>query len=129
MTSLERPSSARRTILARITSQYGDVYLRAIEFQRLPFFAVKSHSGRAFSRHRRRNTLSDTSVSNHHQIGCQKYVIVFPNTSTKAAAKGAGDAIKDIRNFSILTTVTSAEMGVGGNSGSHGTEKLELIIG
>ena len=30
MTSLERPSPASRTILARMTSQYGDVYLRAI---------------------------------------------------------------------------------------------------
>ena len=30
MTSLDRPSSASRTILARMTSQYGDVYLRAI---------------------------------------------------------------------------------------------------
>src|SRR6516164_9393737 len=29
MTSLGRPSSARRMILARITSQYGDVYLLA----------------------------------------------------------------------------------------------------
>ena len=30
MTSLDRPSAASRTILARTTSQYGDVYLRAI---------------------------------------------------------------------------------------------------
>jgi hypothetical protein len=30
MTSLDRPSSARRMILARITSQYGDVYFLAI---------------------------------------------------------------------------------------------------
>ena len=30
MTSLDRPSSASRTILARTTSQYGEVYLRAI---------------------------------------------------------------------------------------------------
>jgi hypothetical protein len=30
MTSLDRPSSASRTILARTTSQYGDVYFRAI---------------------------------------------------------------------------------------------------
>ena len=29
MTSLDSPSSARRMILARITSQYGDVYCRA----------------------------------------------------------------------------------------------------
>src|SRR5580704_19790094 len=31
MTSLDRPSSARRMILARITSQYGDVYFLAID--------------------------------------------------------------------------------------------------
>jgi hypothetical protein len=30
ITSLDRPSAASRTILARTTSQYGDVYLRAI---------------------------------------------------------------------------------------------------
>src|SRR2546426_10268681 len=32
MTSLERPSAARRTILARMISQYGDVYLRALDW-------------------------------------------------------------------------------------------------
>src|SRR5215467_10401611 len=31
MTSLDNPSSARRMILARMTSQYGDVYFRAID--------------------------------------------------------------------------------------------------
>src|SRR6202034_3444152 len=31
MTSLDNPLSARRMILARITSQYGDVYFRAID--------------------------------------------------------------------------------------------------
>jgi hypothetical protein len=31
MTSFPRPSSARRIILARITSQYGDVYLLAMD--------------------------------------------------------------------------------------------------
>jgi len=31
MRSLEKPSSARRMIFARITSQYGDVYLRAMD--------------------------------------------------------------------------------------------------
>src|SRR3982074_2463082 len=31
ITSLERPSLARRMILARITSQYGDVYFLAID--------------------------------------------------------------------------------------------------
>jgi hypothetical protein len=31
MRSLDKPSSARRMILARITSQYGDVYLLAID--------------------------------------------------------------------------------------------------
>src|SRR6185369_61867 len=31
MTSLDNPPSASRMILARITSQYGDVYFRAID--------------------------------------------------------------------------------------------------
>src|SRR5215469_9159165 len=31
MTSLDNPSSASKMILARITSQYGDVYFRAID--------------------------------------------------------------------------------------------------
>ena len=32
MVSLERPWAAIRTILARITSRYGDVYLRTLDF-------------------------------------------------------------------------------------------------
>src|SRR5437879_5055742 len=31
MTSFDNPWAARRTILARITSRYGDVYLRALD--------------------------------------------------------------------------------------------------
>src|SRR5215831_13069518 len=31
ITSLDNPSSARRMILARITSQYGDVYFRVMD--------------------------------------------------------------------------------------------------
>ncbi len=44
MTSLERPSAARRTMLARMISQYGDVYLRALDWSCWRFFPGKPDS-------------------------------------------------------------------------------------
>src|SRR5207344_3022644 len=54
ITSLDSPSAARRTILARMTSQYDDVYFRAKDSRAWRSSAVRTTLIGAYSWHQRR---------------------------------------------------------------------------
>src|SRR5215471_5652316 len=81
ITSLDNPSSARRMILARITSQYGDVYLRAIDSS-----VCRSSLERFISNGLFLGINGDGPLMLVYQIASPnralKYVTVFPNKST-----------------------------------------------
>src|SRR6516225_6175898 len=86
MTSLPNPSSARRMILARITSQYGDVY----------FLAMNSSACRSSLERLTENALflgirDAVPLMQVYQVtsplGPSKYVTVFANRCTKEAAE------------------------------------------
>src|ERR1700674_5124609 len=82
MTSLDNPSSARRMILARITSQYGDVYFLAIDS------SVCRSSLERFTLNWLFLGIRDTiplmqSLSDYVTNSTLKYVIVFMNSCTK----------------------------------------------
>jgi hypothetical protein len=53
MMSLERPCAASNTIFARTTSQYGDVYWRALNFQHNTLFPGEDYREWAFPWHKR----------------------------------------------------------------------------
>src|SRR2546422_117526 len=74
MVSLERPWAAIRTILARITSRYGDVYLRTLDFN-----SCRS----SFVRTTVKGLCLGIEATSAETIVTQKYVIVFMKTSTK----------------------------------------------
>src|SRR5258708_31158123 len=82
MTSLDNPASARRMILARITSQYGDVYFRAMDSSVCRSSLERFMSNGLFL------GISDNGLlmpayqitSPNHSY---KYVTVFANRSTK----------------------------------------------
>src|SRR5258708_39070438 len=84
MTSLDNPASARRMILARITSQYGDVYFRAMDSSVCRSSLERFMSNGLFL------GISDNGLlmpayqitSPNHSY---KYVTVFANRSTKLA--------------------------------------------
>src|ERR1041384_3046531 len=98
MTSLENPSSARRMILARITSQYGDVYFRAMDssvcrsslerFMLNGLFLGISNNGPLMPAYQ------ITSPNRTH-----KYVTVFTNRSTKLADFIAHDFFRQIADL------------------------------
>ena len=73
MVSLERPWAAIRTILARITSRYGDVYLRTLDFN-----SCRS----SFVRTTVKGLCLGIEATSAETIVTQKYVIVFMKTST-----------------------------------------------
>jgi hypothetical protein len=81
MTSLDRPWSARRIILARITSQYDDVYFRAMDCRDCRSSEERFMSNELFRGHRGA-TPSDTRQSNYVIESGQKYVTVFTDRST-----------------------------------------------
>ena len=81
MTSLDKPSSARRMILARITSQYGDVYFRAMDSS-----VSRSSLERFVSNGLFLGISGDEPLIPAYQITspirAYKYVTVFPNKCT-----------------------------------------------
>ncbi len=83
MVSLERPWAAIRTILARITSRYGDVYLRTLDFN-----SCRS----SFVRTTVKGLCLGIEATSAETIVTQKYVIVFMKTSTKLTLRAVAPA-------------------------------------
>jgi len=81
MRSLEKPSSARRMIFARITSQYGDVYLRAMDSSDRRSSLERFISNGLFLGIEGQ-AASDASLTDYVTESTLKYVTVFSNKST-----------------------------------------------
>src|SRR5260370_32538064 len=82
MRSLGKPSSARRMILARITSQYGDVYFLATDSSDCLSSVERRMSNGLFLGIEERRA-SDASLTDYVTESLVEYVTVFPNRSTK----------------------------------------------